>query len=130
MRSSAALHNPGRATRRAVGEEVEEGGVMALKRLPLRLIRLDFQPRESLIQQTVTEYRERMKRREKIKPVLVCHDGSNFWLKDGFHRFEAAKESGRKTIMAEVIPGTLAEMEAEFRRYLVALTAKLQKGWS
>jgi hypothetical protein len=80
MWSSAALHNPGRATRRAVGKEVEEGGVMALKRLPLHLIRLDFQPRESLIQQTVWEYRERMNRREKIKPVLVCHDGSNFWL--------------------------------------------------
>jgi ParB-like chromosome segregation protein Spo0J len=97
---------------------------MAVMRLSLEMIRLDFQPHENLIPETVVRYRDCMKRRDRIEPVVVCYDGANYWLKDGFHRFEAARDLGRQTIMAEVIPGTLADMEAEWQRYLKALKAE------
>jgi|SRR5882724_5443136 len=98
---------------------------MGVMRLPLEMIRLDFQPHENLIPEVVMDYRERMKRRDRIEAVVVCHDGANYWLQDGFHRFEAARDLGRKTILAEVIPGTLADMEAEWQRYLTALKSEL-----
>lgn len=34
------------------------------------------------------------------------------------HRVEAARRVGRKAIAAEVLPGTLAEMEDEFREHM------------
>jgi hypothetical protein len=59
------------------------------------------------------------------RPVVVCYDGKDYLLKDGFHRVEAAVILGRKTILAEIIPGTRAEMHAEWRRYLAELKASL-----
>ena len=40
-------------------------------------------------------------------------DGKSYWLEDGFHRLEAVRKIGLKTIAAKVIPGTLAEMEGK-----------------
>src|SRR5713226_7384223 len=96
------------------------------RRLPLRLISLDFQPAGNLDPETVASYVRRMKRHEGIEPVVVCHDGVTYWLKDGFHRFEAVRSQGHKTITAEIIPGTLAEMEAEFQLYLAVLKSELR----
>ncbi len=98
---------------------------MVATRLRLEVIRLDFQPHENLISETIGDYIRRMRRREHIEPVTVCSDGANFWLKDGFHRYEAARILGRKTITAEVVSGTLADMETEWRCYLQELRRKL-----
>src|SRR5438132_372277 len=101
MRSSAG---------RKAESEMARARVMPLTRLRLEVIHLDFQPHENLIPETVAHYTLRMRHRKWIEPILVCYDGKTYWLKDGFHRLQAAHELGRKTIIAEVIPGTLAEM--------------------
>jgi hypothetical protein len=59
--------------------------------------------------------------RAKIDPVLVYYDGANYFLKDGFQRVEAALRLGRKTILAEVLPGTRAGLASEWKRFLAAL---------
>ena len=71
-----------------------------IRRLRIDRLCLDFQPHENLINDTVTEYMDCMRRREKIDPVEVCFDGTNYNLKDRFHRVQAAIRLGRKTILA------------------------------
>ena len=39
-------------------------------------------------------------------PVLVFHDGTDYWLADGFHRVAARAKVGRLTVKAEVRQGT------------------------
>jgi len=98
-----------------------------LRRLPIERIRLGSQPGENLIEDRVAQYAEYMRHRAKIEPVLVCYDGKDYLLKDGFQRVEAATRLGRKTILAEIIPGTRAEMAAEWQRFLAALRVDLAK---
>src|ERR1019366_2767567 len=61
---------------------------------------------------------ERLRCGEKLPPVTVCFDGSDYWLRDGFHRVEAARQVGLGNIEAEIIPGTLDEMEQEWKKML------------
>ena len=42
----------------------------------------------------------------KFPPVIVFHDGTNYWLADGFHRLEAWKRNGVETVKAEVKEGS------------------------
>lgn len=98
-----------------------------LRRLPIDRIRLGFQPGDNLIEDRVTKYADQMRHRAKIDPVLVCYDGKDYLLKDGFQRVEAAIRMGRKTILAEIIPGTRAEMAADWQRFLAALRIDLAK---
>jgi ParB-like chromosome segregation protein Spo0J len=44
-------------------------------------------------------------------PVVVFHDGSEYWLADGFHRYFALRANAITTIEAEVITGTLREAQ-------------------
>jgi ParB-like nuclease domain len=85
------------------------------KTLRIADIHLDFQPPENLIEETVQEYVCKLLCGEAIEPVVVRFDGSRHLLFDGFHRLEAARRVGRQTIEADVSPGTLADMEAEYR---------------
>jgi hypothetical protein len=101
------------------------------KATPVRVLRistilLDFQPPENLIPEKVEAYIKQLKRRDKLPPGRVRSDGKSYWLEDGFHRLEAARKIGRKTIAAKVIPGTLAEMELRFKNYIHALKANLR----
>jgi hypothetical protein len=95
--------------------------------LAVAAIRLDFQPRENLIEETVQKYVERLRRGGRLRPLRVRFDGEEYFLEDGFHRLEAARRVGIKTIEVESRPGTLAEMEAEFDKYLERLKAKLRR---
>jgi len=66
----------------------------------------DIQPRLEIHQETVSEYAEEMRNGDKFPPVVVFRDDDVFyWLADGFHRFEAAKEAGRTSIQAEIRAG-------------------------
>ena len=56
---------------------------------------------------------------------LVRFDGTEYFLQDGFHRVEAARREGMEELEAEIKPGTLAEMESEFREYVRALWERL-----
>lgn len=95
-----------------------------LRRLRIERIRLGSQPQENLIEERVTAYLDRMRHRAKVDPVLVYYDGENYFLKDGFQRVEAAIRLGRKTILADVIPGTRAGMAAEWKRFLAAMQVR------
>jgi polyhydroxyalkanoate synthesis regulator phasin len=79
-----------------------------MKKLNLLAIRIDgeTQARVALDQAVVTEYAEHMKDGDKFPPIIVFHDGSDYWLADGFHRYFATKANGMVSIEAEVKEGT------------------------
>ena len=87
-----------------------------LVKLPIRSIRLDFQHEENLIQETVEEFITLIRGGHVFPPITVYFDGETYWLADGFHRVHAARRLRRRKIEAEIVPGTFAEMEAEFKR--------------
>ena len=95
--------------------------------MTINRIRLDFQPPENLIEETVQEYVEQIRRGDKLTPVYVRFDGSDYFCQDGFHRLEAARRTGLKKIKAEVFPGTLADMEADWQECLKRLHADLRR---
>ena len=64
-----------------------------------------MQVRARLCEETVKEYAEAMAAGAKFPPVIVFHDGTNYWLADGFHRLEAWKRNGVNSIKAEVKEG-------------------------
>ncbi len=53
----------------------------------------------------VREYADDMAAGATFPPVIVYHDGADYWLGDGFHRVEAARKIERETIDAEVLDG-------------------------
>ena len=76
--------------------------------LPLTLLRLDggTQTRAALDTDTAAEYAEAMKAGASFPPVVVFHDGSAYWLADGFHRVEAARQAGMMSIKATIEAGS------------------------
>ncbi len=54
----------------------------------------------------VRDYADEMVAGAIFPPVVVYHDGSIYWLADGFHRVAAARKIERETIEAEVREGT------------------------
>ena len=71
-------------------------------------LRLDssIQPRMKIDPAIVREYAAAMSEGTQFPPVIVFHDGDNYWVADGFHRIMAAKEAGLTHIDAEVRVGT------------------------
>lgn len=65
------------------------------------------QTREEIDQKTVTEYAEVLLNKETLPPVVVFHDGINYYLADGFHRYFAHKQVKATEIEADIISGTL-----------------------
>ena len=53
----------------------------------------------------VRDYADDMAAGAIFPPVVVYHDGTGYWLADGFHRVEAARKIGSETIDAEVREG-------------------------
>ena len=83
-----------------------------MDKLKLSEIRLDggTQPRVSLRQDIVDEYALDMQRGDSIfPPVDVFYDGTNYWLADGFHRYQAAKKLGLVEIGCNVHQGRVRE---------------------
>ena len=97
-----------------------------IKRLSIQRIRRDFQSSEYLIDFVVDQYILDITSRKKIQPVQVYYDGDVYWLADGFHRVEAALKCGRRMIMAEIRPGTYADIQAEHQRMMEAIRQDLQ----
>ncbi len=64
------------------------------------------QMREEMKPDVVREYADEMAAGASFPPVEVYHDGSIYWLADGFHRVAAARKLERQTIEAEVREGT------------------------
>ena len=80
-----------------------------MKKLKLSEIRIDggTQARVALNQDVVTEYAEHMRDGVVFPPVTVFHDGSAYWLADGFHRYFAHKSNAALDLEADVKTGTL-----------------------
>jgi hypothetical protein len=77
-------------------------------KLPLGLIRTDggTQPRAELSEAMIEDYTAEMKRGDEFPPVVVFHDGAEYWLADGFHRMHARKRTGWGDITADIRQGT------------------------
>lgn len=77
-------------------------------KLKLAVIRIDgdTQARAELNQDVVLEYSESIKEGDKFPPMVVFHDGSDYWLADGFHRFFARKSNGELEAEFDVHEGT------------------------
>jgi hypothetical protein len=80
-------------------------------KLEIAKIRIDgdTQPRVSLNQEVIGEYAEAVMLGEAFPPVIVFHDGRDYWLADGFHRYLAHKRAALTEIEAEVHVGALRE---------------------
>lgn len=76
--------------------------------LHLDKIRIDgeTQSRVKLNQGAVSEYAEALQDGAKMPPIDVFHDGSDYWLGDGFHRYHAHRTAGIGTIPVNVHTGT------------------------
>ena len=77
----------------------------------IELIRIDkgTQSRVAISQETVDDYARQMEDGAKFPPVIVFHDGVEYYLADGFHRYFATQKIKSKAIAADVINGTLRE---------------------
>jgi uncharacterized ParB-like nuclease family protein len=64
------------------------------------------QTRAKINEDAVTEYAEAMENGAEFPPVTVFHDGTDYWMADGFHRIMAASRNGFVDIEAEVRKGT------------------------
>ena len=66
----------------------------------------ETQSRAAISGDTVAEYAEAMREGATFPPITLFHDGSNYWLADGFHRVVASRRFGASEIDADVQIGT------------------------
>lgn len=79
--------------------------------LSLEKIKIDggTQSRAKIQEATVAEYADAMKEGAVFPPVTVFHDGAEYFLADGFHRYFAAKKAGSPGIKCDIREGTLRD---------------------
>lgn len=84
---------------------------MTFKTINIKAIRTDgrTQSRAEINNDAVAEYAEAIKGGAVFPAVTVFHDGTDYWLADGFHRFHATKAAGKTSIEAEVSQGTVRD---------------------
>jgi uncharacterized ParB-like nuclease family protein len=99
-----------------------------LSLIKIAILRLDYQAPECLIEERVLDRMQEIADGHPLEPILVRFDGESYFVYDGFHRVEAARRSGISEIDAEISPGTLQEMEEEYRKYLEAMRTDLRSG--
>jgi ParB-like nuclease domain len=79
----------------------------AVVEIPLTSIKDgDAQMRVEMHPETVADYAADMLDGAVFPPVIVFHDGADYWLADGFHRVEAARKIDRKEMEVEIRDGT------------------------
>ena len=71
-------------------------------------IKLDteLQSRVTINEEAIHDYSEALREGAKFPAVTVFHDGSSYFLADGWHRYYAHKKAGLAIIEATVIEGT------------------------
>jgi hypothetical protein len=67
------------------------------------------QARVALNTDVVAEYAAHMQEGDIFPPITVFHDGGDYWLADGFHRYMANKQNGSVEIECDVRIGTLED---------------------
>ena len=73
------------------------------------IINAGTQSRAKIDENVVAEYADRMKEGAQFPPAVVFHDGAEYFLADGFHRYFAAKKVGSPGIACDVREGTLRD---------------------
>lgn len=68
-----------------------------------------IQVRVCLSKDTVDDYAERMREGDDFPPIDVFHDGTNYWLANGFHRHAATRQIGRSEIKVRLHRGAKRE---------------------
>ena len=68
----------------------------------------ECQARAAMDDTTIDEYAEVMKEKgyDRFPAVVVYHDGTDYWLSDGFHRYAAAEKAGLPSINARIHQGS------------------------
>lgn len=76
--------------------------------LDIALLRTDggTQSRALIDKQIVADYAEAIAAGDQFPAVVVFYDGSDYWLADGFHRYEAYAASNQAEIPADIRQGT------------------------
>jgi hypothetical protein len=84
-----------------------------MAQLKLTSIRVDgdTQARAALDQDMVTQYAEHMREGSTFPDIVVFHDGTSYWLADGFHRYFATQMNALDSIEADIRTGTLDEAQ-------------------
>lgn len=100
---------------------------MSEQDLDIAVLRIDgdTQPRVAIDQAVVQEYAEAMEGGVEFPPVEVVHDGTAYWLVDGFHRFFAHKKLNRLKIKATITTGL--QVEAQWRSLAANKTHGLRR---
>lgn len=80
-------------------------------KLKLSQIRVDggTQARVRMCSETVAEYASKMSDGVVMPPIEVFHDGKEYWLADGFHRYFAAKSNGELEIECTIHKGSVED---------------------
>jgi FtsZ-binding cell division protein ZapB len=78
------------------------------KTINILAVRIDggTQPREQINLEVVNEYADAITAGAVLPPPVVFHDGADYWLADGFHRYHANKKIGAVSLEVEVQQGT------------------------
>lgn len=76
--------------------------------LSIDAVRVDggTQSRANLVPDVINEYAAAIEAGAEFPPVIIFYDGSDHWLADGFHRYQAYRQLGRAEIPADVRQGT------------------------
>jgi len=79
--------------------------------VPLDLLQLEgsTQPREEIDRAVVQEYQDLYERNTPMPLLTVFYDDADYWLVDGFHRFHAARQAGKKSIQCVIRQGSLEQ---------------------
>jgi hypothetical protein len=95
------------ASRRSPQSEIPNQSIW----LALDEIRRDggTQPRAKIDLLHIKRLEEQIEEGQQLEPVVVFHDGENYWLADGFHRWHAHKNQEQPTIAALVHQGSRRE---------------------
>jgi len=74
-------------------------------------IRIDggTQSRVKIDENVVAQYADEMLNGDEFPPVVLFHDGVDYWLADGFHRYFANKRINSPGISAEVKEGVVRD---------------------
>ena len=80
-------------------------------KIAIKAIRTDggTQVRAQLSQSQVEEYASQMREGDEFPFLDVFHDGSEYWLADGFHRYFAQKSNGLLEVECTVHQGTVRD---------------------
>jgi hypothetical protein len=73
------------------------------------IINAGTQSRAKIDEATVAEYADAMKDGAKFPAITVFHDGVEYFLADGFHRYFAAKKCNAPGVKCDVREGTLRD---------------------